>query len=247
MNLKKRTRKTVLLLMLFILSAIMSVTAVGCEKNDVFTTEYFRCMFNDDKTEVTILELTKEGQRQEILVIPEKIAGRPVVQLGGKTKGYPYQVPHYIKSNSLKKIYLDNSNFLNIENFDISQPIEIIALKNNSYIQTVFSGNRLGGKFSCYTLEKIFNENEERLQARHKDGFSVISTTNMNFIEVTDTGETIIWADNISDGNVYWCPFWNREWYVDKECTALWDRKYSISDNEETLNVFCKKMEEYDE
>ena len=63
----------------------------------------------------------------------------------------------------------------------------------------------------------------------------------MNFFEVTDTDERIIWIDNISEDGIYYCPYLDREWYTDRECTALWNKNYSIPDNQEKLNVFCRK------
>ena len=77
---------------------------VGClgKDSDRFNTDLFQCMYNEDKTGVIILSLTKKGQEQEVLVLPEEINGLPIVQLGGEAGGYPNARQHIFKSEKLK-------------------------------------------------------------------------------------------------------------------------------------------------
>ena len=237
----KIKQETTIIALLLLCTIFLSCMG-GCTKgnNKIFETDLFRCMYNEDKTGVIILELTEKGQEQEILVIPEEINGLPVVQLGGTTSGYPYQSHHYIKSSLLKKVYLNNSNDFGLDRLDVSQPIEIIALKNDSYYSTIFKGNRYNDSISCFTTEEIYNNNVEKLSIRPKECFSVIGIANLTFIEIVDEKETIIWIDNISENSVYYCPYLERDWYTDRECTTLWDKEYKLPENREVLNLYSK-------
>ena len=238
----KMNMKIINIVMAIFLLLFTVLISVGClgKSNETFDTDLFHCKYNKDKTGIVILELTQKGQEQEILVIPEEINGLPVVQLGGTTSGYPYQSHHYIKSSLLKKVYLNNSNDFGLDRLDVSQPIEIIALKNDSYYSTIFKGNRYNDSISCFTTEEIYNNNVEKLSIRPKECFSVIGIANLTFIEIVDEKETIIWIDNISENSVYYCPYLERDWYTDRECTTLWDKEYKLPENREVLNLYSK-------
>ncbi len=102
-----------LLLVIFII-AILIVAFFDAEKNRrsfLFTTEYFSCRYSEDKSEITILELTELGRQQEILVIPAAIKGVPVVQLGSYISGCTRGERYRIESQRLKKLYFFADNF----------------------------------------------------------------------------------------------------------------------------------------
>lgn len=238
MNLKKRTRKTVLLLMLFILSAIMSVTAVCCEKNDVFTTEYFRCMFNDDKTEVTILELTKEGQRQEILVIPEKIAGRPVVQLGG-VLGYPnFQL--CLQSETTKKIYVNSDVCFVDESIDMKHLSEVIVMPftmTDEFYVTLYAL----GDVAIYIEKGITQEGYFKKHGFHPSYEEAYKEANVTFYSDENN---ICFVDNYSVNGLYLTPaipskkgYVFAGWYIDKEFKNEWDGSYPQT---EKIDIYAK-------
>ena len=187
----------------------------------------------------TTVETTVEIIEDNDLVIPEEINGLPVVQLGGSI-GYPNR-PIEIKSKKLRKIYFNNSNYLDIERFNILQPLEIIAMYDNCYFQTVFGGNMYNDSISCFTTEEIYNNNVEKLSIRPKECFSVIGIANLTFIEIADEKETVVWIDNISEGSVYYCPYIEREWYLDRACTIPWDKNYKLEVGQEKISVYSQK------
>ena len=239
MNLKKRTRETVLLLMLFILSAIMSVTAVCCEKNDVFTTEYFRCMFNDDKTEVTILELTKEGQRQEILVIPEKIAGRPVVQLGGKL-GYYISVQYRLRSETTKKIYVNSDVCFVDDSIDMKNLSEVIVMPftmADEFYVTLYAL----GDVAIYIEKGITQEGYFKKHGFHPSYEEAYKEANVTFYSDENN---ICFVDNYSVNGLYLTPdipskkgYVFAGWYIDKEFKNEWDGSYPQT---EKIDIYAK-------
>ena len=104
-------KRIIIICLTVILSTVCTVGMMACvNKIDTFTTDYFVCMYNGDKTEVTILELTDLGKEQEVLVIPGAINGRMVSILGGTLSGLIYQKNYDVISENLKKVYVyDNT------------------------------------------------------------------------------------------------------------------------------------------
>lgn len=37
-----------------------------------------------------------------------------------------------------------------------------------------------------------------------------------------------------------YCPYSDRDWYTDRECTILWDKEYKLPENREVLNLYSK-------
>ena len=243
---KTKTKQlTVIIALLLLCTATLSCMG-GCTKKDSnrFDTDLFCCMYNEDKTGVIILELTKKGQEQEILVIPEEINGLPVVQLGGTTMGYPYQTQHYVESDNLKKLYICSTSFLHAER-SFSNLTEVIIMNENPFYtlaveSDMFSLKSYSGEITFFTTEEIYNNNVEKLSIRPKECFSVIGIANLTFIEIADEKETVVWIDNISEGSVYYCPYSDRDWYTDRECTTLWDKEYKLPEDREVLNLYSK-------
>ena len=100
----KKKAITMLILTVLFLTAVLSCMN-GCTKNDNrFDTDLFCCMYNEEKTGVIILSLTKKGREQETLVIPKEINDRPVIGING-TKGM-YQANYLPDSSFVKKIYI---------------------------------------------------------------------------------------------------------------------------------------------
>ncbi len=104
-----KRKKILALLILAVMSLLMVGSLSGCKlagEDRKFYTDYFFCIYNEDYTEVTILELTDLGKEQEILVIPKTINGVPVVKLGGIYKSLGPTSYKKIESANLKKLYI---------------------------------------------------------------------------------------------------------------------------------------------
>lgn len=237
----KIKRLTTIIALLLLCTIFLSCMG-GCGKKDSnrFYTELFSCKYNKDKSGVIILELTEKGQEQEILVIPEEINGLPVVQLGGSI-GYPNR-PIEIRSKKLKKMYIDNDYYISLESVYFDQPIEIVAMNNQSFIHIVLSAHHFSYSAKCYTTEEIFILNYESIgrQTNFKD-FDLVAVGNIAFIEISDDEEKTIWLDNISENGVYYCPYIEREWYLDRACTIPWDKNYKLEVGQEKISVYSQK------
>ncbi len=138
----------------------------GCkERYKEFETEYFKC--REYKDRINIPELTYLGKEQEILIVPEKIRGKPVALLG-ETAVYLDGAGSYSrwKSDKLKKLFLkrkaraplskncfpslegiyviglSNENGLSSEMFD-TQDVKIYVpnIFENTYNHRLFTAN----------------------------------------------------------------------------------------------------------
>ena len=155
----KTKQRTVIIALLLLCTAILSCMG-GCTKNDNrFDTDLFRCMYNEDKTGVIILELTEKGQEQEILVIPEEINGLPVVQLGGETRGYPYNIPHSLKSETLKKLYVCSTDYITAKEY-FPNLSEVFIVNENAFASLALRPgdttlNNYTGEIDVFTTEEV--------------------------------------------------------------------------------------------
>ena len=240
---KTKIKQLTVIIALLLLCTIVLSCAYGCTKENGsrFDTDLFHCMYNEDKTGVIILELTEKGQEQEILVIPEEINGLPVVQLGGETKGYPYVVPHYLRSDTIKRVYVGATVLLINESFTMGR-LEDIIVYPFSYEEKI-----------CV----IYNQGEVRTYINkgingtdyfNKHGFH--PTFNEHFYEANITfysePEDMYFVDNYSASNLYYMPeapqkegYYFVGWYSDVDLNNMWDGKYPDS-QEETLNLYAK-------
>ncbi len=240
---KQLFKKMIVIVALLIVCTTVLACMSGCLGKDDgrFDTDLFCCMYNEDKTGVIILELTEKGQEQEILVIPEEINGLPVVQLGGETIGYPYVQQHFLKSEKLKKLYIDNSNYISLRSVYISQPVDIIALYEFSFKRIVSAEHHFSQSAKCYTTEENYIRNYDLLSPKvNFSDFEIVAIGNMRFIEIEQTEEKTIWIDNITENGIYYCPYIDKEWYLDKECTIPWDGKFVLPEDENELNLYAK-------
>jgi hypothetical protein len=230
--------------MLCLMISGTALSLIGCTHNkNTFYTDYFYCMYNDDKTEVTILDLTAKGQEQEVLIIPETINDLTVSSLGGVTSGYPYQNNHYPESKNLKKLYI-YANYLSIEGVDFPSLTELIILNESPFDRFIFHDMAIRiNDINCFTTKDVYLKYTDKITEHMKIGQNKrIYIANVNFIELDGTQETIKWIDNISDSSLYLLPVDAGIWYIDKECTIEWDGTYVIPVGQEKLNLYSKKQ-----
>jgi uncharacterized repeat protein (TIGR02543 family) len=236
------------MLCLMISGAVLSL--IGCTHNEnTFYTDYFYCMYNDDKTEVTILELTDKGQEQEVLIIPENINGLPIKQLGGTTSGYPYQNRHYLKSDKLKKIYVsNNATDLNYQSLlRYSQISDIIVTNldkggNLSILSDIDDSHNI-----YFSKEYIESDYLKKINMESYSKYAKIA--NIEFYLNCDEVEKPFFVDNYNELSLYILPeipekegYVFNDWYLEKDCINKWNGNYPQS-QEERLNLYAKWVE----
>ena len=243
----KKKAITMLILTVLLLTAVLSCMS-GCTKKDkpfyyrfnrMFETDYFVCKYNEDETNVTILELTDKGQEQEILVIPEEINGLPVVQLGGETKGYPYVIPHYLKSPITRKMYVSASSLCanNSIKMDKLEDIVVYPFSQQQEIKVVYVDEKVriyinkGIKGTSYFNDYGFHPSYENLYME----------ANVTFY--SEPG-IICFVDNYSISNLYiQPPIPQKEgysflgWYPDIELDSQWNESYP---QYQSLDLYAK-------
>ena len=242
-----RIRKTVSVLLLFALSISAMACMGACTDNGkMFETDLFRCTYNEDETGVIILGLTEKGKEQEILVIPEEINGLPVVQLGGTTKGYPYQSSSTLRSEKVKKVYFKTTkanitggytNFQNSRNVDF---IIISPLNDCFELLGLFSvGGYVDGEFVSNNF--YGNIDHDALVSESRD--VKIKKGNVIFY---DSPENAYWLDEIKEGGAYITPesptkddFVFDGWYYDLNYQNSWNGKFEFVEGDELL-LFAK-------
>ena len=241
-KMKTKVKQLTVIIALLLLCTAILPCIYGCTKgnNKIFETDLFRCMYNEDKTGVIILELTEKGQEQEILVIPEEINGLPVVRLGGVT-GYPNR-QHYLISENVEKIYIkarlkyiaDSAlptkrnisvyfigaiEDLNITTFNFNETMIIIPEKETEYINIFdYHIQQRGVKIKVANIVYYVDENREKIY----------------WIDYLCENEGIIFPPT---------PIQNKKrfegWYLEKECVNQWNGQY-LDSQKDALELFAK-------
>ena len=234
---RTKIKQVTIIIALLLLCTIFLSCMGGCTKgnNKIFDTDLFHCKYNKEKTGVIILELTKQGQEQEILVIPEEINGLPVVQLGGVT-GYP-NYWHYVESQKAKKVYfpfsLVGTDIIRMVSFPYATVVVMGLSKEKNrdelahiYTRDLIECNRY---IFDYSVDKEKIKKQKGSDAKRID---LCEDANVQFIL---RGE-VKYIDYINEGEVYLRPDEydpNMEvsaWYMDEEYKYLWNGEYVISD-----------------
>ena len=193
-----------------------------------FETEDYLCIYNEEKTEVTILELTKTGKEKEILVIPKEINDLPVVVLGGITAGLFFRKEHTMQSFKAKKLYL-MSNLRYLTTFVNFSDLDIICFVDEERIGTcVLAFLSLSSNKNNRFYTHIEYESEQyRESIKKPDVFFYIGTE-------------LVWIDAINEDGLYYLPedLKGTVWYVNEERTVLWNGNYQYPQGEESLNLY---------
>ena len=247
---------------LLVLCALITACMGACRKdgepfnysfNAMFDSGFFTCRYNDDKTGVIVLNLTEEGKEQDIIIIPEKINGLPVVQLGGTTMGYPYQNSHSLESEKVKKVYIKASSKQltgGKTNFNSSRGVDFIVISSPSerpdYLGLFSEGGYVDGAF----VHNHFYGNVEQVTPLSERSDAKIEKANVVFYVGAD--ETY-WLDEIKEEGVYSTPvspvkegFCFAGWYLDKDHTQKWNEQFVLPEGQDMLELYAQWTENAD-
>ena len=213
-----------LILMLSVLSFCACESEYSKNLKRVFETDYFVCINYEGEDTVTILELTKLGREQEVLVIPNEINGFKVAPiLGAQIRGGGFiSSTKYLLSDAIKKIYIP------------VQMRRVALFLENATIIT-------------FSKQNEFAMNNHQIRCRKKAWLNnegtnaVLDDENVGINCFFYQNSEIVWLDYISDGEVYYLPDGlKHKWYLEPECVTLWNGEYVIPDGQEKLNLYSK-------
>lgn len=245
---KKYFRAVLAILILTVLSGGI----VGCtfetqySKNlkRIFETEYFVCINYEGEDTVTILTLTDKGKEQEILVIPDKINGYKVNELGGQIRGDVFfNKPTYVvQFTHTKKIYFIKESKAPYGtmhySFGRNIPQLVLLIPEEALLddlKTLGSDNT----YSYVDKETLVKANLDRSKA---------DLCNMFFYENYENGRGMpYWIDYICENGVYVKPsnpqrtgYVFSGWYTDSDGTEEWNGEYAIPEGETSLELYAK-------
>ena len=218
-------KNAVLLIVVILLFITIPLGLIGCEMNDEFETDLFVCRYEKNKTEVTILELTKKGANQEILVIPKEINGFPVTGLGGYQRGGFGET--FLQGKAKKIYFLAELNF----------PGGGVLFKNVDIILLCEKKANTISEFK--SLNKFYCINSEELKVKFSDEFSSkILPANIFYYLNGD----LVWVDAINEDLLYYLPqsYSEKQFYYDEALTEEWNGEYVIPEGQEELNLYAK-------
>ena len=247
-------KNSVLLIVVILLFTLIPVGLSGCltkvqkEEKKIYETEFFRCIDYYYEygygEETVILDLTKKGKEQEILVIPKEINGRRVRRIGGGIKGAnAYEGGIFsFESKCVKKVYFDiESLSYSIYNMIIPEAVVVVNIKGeekqsneiHSIAKHFVENSQL--KKLCFD----FDLNMTEWTSREKLDYFV--KPNLHYF----LKEKCIFSDYIEEDTVYYTPDITKEegfvgWYTDEALTEEWNGEYVISDGQEELNLYAK-------
>ncbi len=245
-----KRKKILALLILAVMSLLMVSSLFGCKLADEdrkFYTDYFFCIYNEDYTEVTILELTDLGKEQEILVIPKTINGVPVNILGGYTIqwGGP-NTGHNLASNYTKKIYVDFNIHISDRSLNMPHLQDIIVSPFDFDSSIRILSNKAQGETSVnvFIRQGIIGTDYFIKNGIHESYDKFFKEANISFY-IDDSGMPYF-VDSYSPSDLYLLPqipikdgFVFEDWYLEAECINKWNGEYPQS-QEEKLNLYAK-------
>ncbi|MDD3382615.1 MAG: InlB B-repeat-containing protein [Bacilli bacterium] len=238
---KKASAKLLQVLIMFFL--LLAIT--GCrydpykdEVNVVVETDYFyvQLVRNEVEPFARILELTELGKEQEILVIPDKVEGLTVTQIGFKQWPKTF---FGIDSTNLKKVYVPVTveNILENTFYECTNLEEFVVLsvpKKPGNVTTISSAN--------VQVKVIFSDplqENKIIVTSGSGGFNILVNLvfHYNYTDAPNSG--IYWFDYITGSNLYRLPVDPIKtdttftgWYIDEECSIEWDEELPSSENE---------------
>ena len=186
---------------------------------------------------VAILALTDEGLQKDTIVVPEKIDGKPVVQLG--VSGY---IPYFVlaKGNNTK-LYLPSSVVSAGEPYTTSSK-KVFFNQKPSY---EFIINHAKNKSKKVYVSKTVNE---ELISEYNDSITLVA--NVEFIVDNET----YWIDDYDEESLIIVPenpvkegYEFIGWYKEPECEIKWDFetdkvKGKTYDEENNLNINLTRL-----
>ena len=250
-------KNSVLLIVVILLFTLIPVGLSGCLFNGlfvkekiltperIFTSGDFDCISEEEGT-VTILQLSEEGKKKEIIVIPEEIDGMKVTKLGGRLRKYTVgqYIPYELKSEKVKKIY--------VKEFDRTEGLYSFMTRNEmDFVLIMESIEAIEKVISAFTANnKVYQnicyygfipENEIEIEERY-----IVKKCNMFFYSDTQE-EEMYWIDMIKDGAIYQKPEDPKRegyvfggWFHEENCLNEWNGEYMLPEEAEELHLYAK-------
>ena len=230
-----------LILMLSVLSFCACESEYSKNLKRVFETDYFVCINYEGEDTVTILELTKLGREQEVLIIPEYINGFKVSGIEGRVRGSslgPVGKSEFTGEKT-KKVYwsadLDKFHAINIAN-----NVVYIIQPNNSHANEIFLRTNM-----VYALNPAiyFEKYGEVVQHVNCVFYNDDIPIWVDYIHVEST------TNEEQEGNI---PLYikpadpNKEnyefigWFINDDINKLWNGEYVLPEGEEELSLYAK-------
>ena len=187
---------------------------------------------------IAILELTKEAEEKETIVIPETIEGKPVILIGMSGLGWSDDM-----YGRYKKLYLSNS-LLAIRPAAYNPVNRKIFLLNMMKLE--FFVNVIG---IFYVSEDLYPQCQEIRETIAGDYPPIFYIANLTYI----VDEEVYWIDDYEEGEYITFPqnpqkegYTFDGWYKDAGCQTEWNEAVDCYDKPEdvnTVNLYAKWIE----
>lgn len=198
---------------------------------------------------VAILELTEVGKTKDVIIIPEEIDGRPVVQIGAVGFGYRYELDFDMRKSSTS-IYLPKTIVIDVThsisgNDNPALPFKVYLVDLDKY-EYLNYGPIIHVSKELYR-KCVSNNIIDEETGYAKGGGSTLKIANISFISENETyfianydeGEKITYipedpvrTDYTFDG-----------WYKEEECINKWNFENDIvafDATEKILKLYAK-------
>ena len=221
----------------YILLLLMSIFLVGCDEHDLKTNflkssdfEYTRVYVKSDGTFsestseppknyvgvfVSITGFTDSGKNKEIIILPKKIEGLSVKQIG--CRNHIFTRNYFISSDNLKRLYIP----FHVEIIDRT----LIRCKNLQTVCMLSRDREPQESTKVYTTSYYYHHDTEK--------HNTINYANVSFMYNYDTyiDDGYYWIDNYDYGSlITYMPYDPVRpgytfggWYKEKECLNKWD------------------------
>ncbi len=225
----------------------VTVTLISCKGlENQYEVGYFKCINEIDKdtneTYVCLLDLTELGKQQEIIAIPEFINGLPVKQLGGIQHTCVYSLPYRMNSENLKKLYILNETTKIFKGLIVPNATVVIMGFSSISNDDQRLGRAAGRMSNCEAQNIIYDFSIDEEEAKNHIFQEGTRVANVYYF----VNEELKYTDYIEENGLYLYPedydakLKNVTWYMDKDCTRLWNREFRLLPEENVLNLYCR-------
>ena len=241
-----RRKKIVTIILIILMLTSVTVTLISCKGlENQYEVGYFKCINEIDKetneTYVCLLDLTELGKQQEVIAIPEFINGLPVKQLGGIQPTYVYSLPYRMNSENLKKLYILNETTKIFKGLIVPNATVVIMGFSSVSIDDHRLGRAAGWMSNCKAKNIIYDFyiGDQEMKNMFTEETKI---ANVYYY----VNQELKYTDYIEENGLYLYPedydakLKNVIWYMDKDCTKLWNREFRLFSEEEVLNLYCK-------
>ena len=227
---KKKLCKAWIVLILAVMTLVVGLFS-GCSRDEEWG--YFTIEFNNERGTARITGLTKLGQQQRFLVIPEEIDGVKVYTIGERPPLQMWSSIGYADfcSDKLEKIYIPISIYILGGSFRNSPNLEKAIIITNEFIR------------GSVSPAKIYYSNMQYLSfSAHSQEYNGRADVSYFYNYETEENYGYYWIDDWDYGSKieFIPPEPEREgytfggWYKEPECINEWDFKTDVLPEERT-------------